>query len=192
MSGKKEAIRQAAIAVIAERGFHEAVIGMIASRAGVSVGTVYNYFASKDEILSHIFEVEYRKRLAFFESVKSDPQLEPLEQVEKILRFHFAELKANRDLAALLVREKSLPRACREPGAVRFRGLPQLLAEVLRDGIEEGSLRPHEPDIVAPCLMGAIDAAVAQFVMDPEGSRDHLGRTADEVINLLRHGLKKE
>ena len=39
---KKEAIRQAAITVIAQRGFHEAVIDMIAGEARVSVGTIYN------------------------------------------------------------------------------------------------------------------------------------------------------
>ncbi len=188
---KKEIIRQAAISVIAERGFHESTVDLIAGRARVSVGTIYNYFRSKEEILSHIFDVEYAKRLAFFKNVSAQARLGPLEKVDGILRFHLDEMKANPDLASLLVREGYSHRACHHRGAGHFRGLSQLLAEILAEGVKDGTLRPHDPGIVAPCLMGAVEAAMALFVHDPDGGKDHLGRATGEVLNLLRHGIQK-
>src|SRR5690242_3254942 len=50
-SDKYQRILDAAIAVIAEKGFFTARIADIAARADVADGTVYLYFKSKEEIL---------------------------------------------------------------------------------------------------------------------------------------------
>ena len=42
-------------------GFHTATTDKIAAAAGVAVGTIYNYFKNKEDILNHIFQVEYEK-----------------------------------------------------------------------------------------------------------------------------------
>lgn len=49
-------ILQAAIEVIAERGYHNTRISDIAEKAGVAYGLVYHYFGSKENILSSLFE----------------------------------------------------------------------------------------------------------------------------------------
>jgi TetR/AcrR family fatty acid metabolism transcriptional regulator len=41
----------AAVEVIAEKGYFNAPVSAIASRAGVADGTVYLYFKSKDDVL---------------------------------------------------------------------------------------------------------------------------------------------
>jgi TetR/AcrR family fatty acid metabolism transcriptional regulator len=57
---KKEIIRRAAIEVISKLGFHGATTDRIAQEAKVAVGTIYNYFKNKEDILDYIFEVEYK------------------------------------------------------------------------------------------------------------------------------------
>src|SRR5450432_2663739 len=52
----RNAILDAAEAVFAERGFHGARIQDIAERARIAVGTVYNHFADKDEVLSALLD----------------------------------------------------------------------------------------------------------------------------------------
>ena len=60
---KRSAILQAAMELIAENGFHGSPTSMIAERAGVSVGTIYRYFQSKDEVIHALFkEVDGRQR----------------------------------------------------------------------------------------------------------------------------------
>lgn len=54
-SEKRQEILNAALQVIAEHGFHEAPIALIAERAGVGAGTIYRYFATKDELIRELF-----------------------------------------------------------------------------------------------------------------------------------------
>ena len=50
-SDKRADIIQAALELIAERGFHDAPMSMIAKKAGVAAGTIYRYFESKDVLI---------------------------------------------------------------------------------------------------------------------------------------------
>jgi TetR/AcrR family transcriptional regulator, repressor of fatR-cypB operon len=58
---KRTAILKAAMELIAENGFHGSPTAMIATRASVGTGTIYRYFADKDELIKEVFdEVEGR------------------------------------------------------------------------------------------------------------------------------------
>ena len=48
---KREAIIQAALTLFAEHGFHNAPMSLLAKQAGVSAGTIYLYFADKDDLI---------------------------------------------------------------------------------------------------------------------------------------------
>ena len=77
---KKEAIRKAAIKIMAKEGFYNTKMQDIADECGIAIGTLYLYFKSKEDILDYIFMVEYKKRLAFAEYLrKSD--LSGLQQI---------------------------------------------------------------------------------------------------------------
>jgi len=69
--GDKEGlIRQAAIRVFSRKGFYKTRAEEIANEAGVAVGTIYNYFDSKEEILLSIFKTEFEARISFFEELR--------------------------------------------------------------------------------------------------------------------------
>lgn len=58
---KRTDIMDVALNLIAERGFHDSPMALIAKEAGVAAGTIYRYFESKDElILSLHREMESR------------------------------------------------------------------------------------------------------------------------------------
>jgi AcrR family transcriptional regulator len=52
----KEVILEAAEKIFSEYGFHEAKIYRIADLAGVSVGTIYRFFKSKEELYSEVIK----------------------------------------------------------------------------------------------------------------------------------------
>src|SRR3569833_4599456 len=58
--GAVAAIKRAALELFSARGFHAASIADIARRARVSKGLIYNYFASKDELLVAIIRDRLR------------------------------------------------------------------------------------------------------------------------------------
>jgi AcrR family transcriptional regulator len=56
---KKELILESALELFAENGFHATSISQIAKKAKISKGLIYNYFESKNEILSEIIKVGF-------------------------------------------------------------------------------------------------------------------------------------
>src|SRR5438105_4524307 len=52
---KRATILQAALELIAERGFHGAPMSLVAQHAGVSAGIIYHYFASKEELIHALY-----------------------------------------------------------------------------------------------------------------------------------------
>ena len=66
--GKRDAILDAMLEVVVERGFHDAPMSVIAERSGASAGVIYHHFASKDEIIRALYErIHALKRDSFFE-----------------------------------------------------------------------------------------------------------------------------
>lgn len=52
---KKIAVFNATLALIANKGFHDSPMSEISNRSGVSVGTIYNNFKSKDYLINQLF-----------------------------------------------------------------------------------------------------------------------------------------
>lgn len=55
-SDKRADIIQAALELIAERGFHDAPMSEIAEKAQVAAGTIYRYFENKDVLINELFQ----------------------------------------------------------------------------------------------------------------------------------------
>jgi TetR/AcrR family transcriptional regulator, repressor of fatR-cypB operon len=55
LKDKREAILQAMLELVAERGFHDAPMSLVAQRAGASAGIIYHYFPSKDELIRALY-----------------------------------------------------------------------------------------------------------------------------------------
>jgi len=53
---KRTEIMAVAMELLAENGFHGVPMSMIATRANVAVGTIYLYFAGKDELITELFK----------------------------------------------------------------------------------------------------------------------------------------
>src|SRR5829696_8495062 len=70
----------AAIAVVAERGFHAASVDAIAAEAGFSVGAIYSNFGGKDDLFLAVFD----EHAAWFKQVMSDANAET-SAIEKLL-----------------------------------------------------------------------------------------------------------
>ena len=55
VTDKKEAIYEAAIKLLNERGFHSTPMSLIAKEANVAAGTIYLYFKNKEEMLNKLY-----------------------------------------------------------------------------------------------------------------------------------------
>ena len=123
-----ERILAAAGELFAERGYAETNTNLVAERAAVSVGSLYQFFADKDEILTALQE-DWMNRLgeALDERLRADLGADPAETIENVLDIHAA---FNRDppglLGCLLTAPTPAPSTPRVIDAIRGRLVEKL------------------------------------------------------------------
>jgi len=74
---KRDAILDAMLDIVVERGFHDAPMSLVAQRSGASAGVIYHYFASKEEIIQALYErIRALKRASILEgfTLEQDPR----------------------------------------------------------------------------------------------------------------------
>jgi AcrR family transcriptional regulator len=82
---KQQRILDAAIAEFAANGFPRANINVIAQRAGISVGAMYKYFGSKEDLFLTIIEQAHGLLAGVLEEIDRAPG-DIFEKIEKMVR----------------------------------------------------------------------------------------------------------
>lgn len=190
-SDKEGLIRQAAIRVFAREGFYKARMAAIAREAGVAVGTIYNYFAGKEDVLLSVFEAELEERLSFFEQLRESGLTIP-EQIAKILQGHFALLQEKTELAHVLLQEGFNPgRGFKGKLADFQRRVIERIEALIQEGIDQGWVRPCNPHIIAPALFAVVQSISTWEMVHPQPVVRDLFQTAPvELADFIWNGLK--
>ena len=189
---KYQRILDAAVEVIAERGYFNSPVSAIAARAGVADGTVYLYFKNKDEILrtaiDACFDRFYRQVSEQFEAAV-DPITDPREQLLYIAQVHLETSTAGRAMAILMQTEvRQSARFIEEFSKKHLVKYIQVVREVIRRGQARGIFRKDVSDgIVAHCMFGAIDELLSSAVFT--GRVYDAKATAAQVLDVLLHGM---
>jgi AcrR family transcriptional regulator len=163
----------AARQLIAEGGYVAAQIAAVADRAGIAVGTVYRHFPSKSELFAEVFrEASQHEVDAMREAVESASGPARERVAAGIESFCRRALRGRR-LAWALLAEPVDPAV--EAERLHFRhSYRDLMAEVIREGIESGDLPAQDADATAAALIGAIgEAMVGPLSPTYDGSSPH-------------------
>ncbi len=188
---KYQRILDAAVEVIAERGYFHSPVSAIAARAGVADGTVYLYFKSKDDVLRTAIDTTFGR---FHRQVaeRFETMHEPREQLEYIARVHLESVKVNRSMAILMQTEiRQSARFIAEFSHHHLVRYIQVVREVIRRGQQQGVFRRDVSDgVVAHCMFGAIDELLSSAVFT---LREYDAQaTAAQVMDVLLHGIGTE
>ncbi|MBI3301654.1 MAG: TetR/AcrR family transcriptional regulator [Deltaproteobacteria bacterium] len=156
----KERIAAAAAALFLDGGYHSTSVREIAQKAGLSVGSVFNYFTSKEEILFFLFsrnqertEAALRDQRAEFERLKE----EGVDPKELLLLAYEPYVRLNDELRRYTVlgyqELKSLTVAERRRILEGEERIQHFIEEVIAYGVEKGAFPPGDVDLKAHCLM---------------------------------------
>lgn len=190
---KADLIQQAAIRVFARKGFYNTRAEEIAHEAGIAVGTIYNYYESKEEILLSIFKAEFDKQLmAFHELLESDLSIP--EKIGRILENHFSRLTEHGDLAQLLLQERFNPgEGFRTKLLDLYRELIARIEDLIREAIDKNLVRECHPRIMACTLLGVVESLSVYALSYPEEAKEGILTDAPaELADLIWSGLRKE
>ena len=151
----------AALDLFVERGFAATRLDDVAARAGVSKGTLYLYFESKEALFKAVIEEAIVPLLASAEDVIANDQGTSIDLLRRLLLGWWEQIGATRlaGVPKLIIAEaRNFPAVAQYyHDAVIVRGRA-LLRTLLQRGIERGEFRPLD-------LETAIDVIYAPLMM---------------------------
>lgn len=188
----------AALDLFVERGFAATKLDDVAARAGVSKGTLYLYFASKEELFKAVIEQGILPVIAEGESMLAEHRGDTASLLRGLL-LRWWELIGESALAG--IPKLMIAEACNFPEIARYyhdnviQRAHELFVKVLRKGIARKEFRQVEVEtavdvIIAPQLMLAIwQHSLAPCSCGGMRDPDAFIRTH---IDLLLNGLSRK
>jgi AcrR family transcriptional regulator len=164
-------------------GFERASIDGISVSAGFAKGTVYNYFASKEELFLAVVEEASRQTA---DSAAPPPNATARERLKATLASFCIWASEHDAFARVLVRECLMGTPGLYPRVLLAETpLVHRLQTILREGARSGELRDDQPaELLALALAGLADLALAQH-WATGGSQLTIEAIPDIILGLL-------
>jgi AcrR family transcriptional regulator len=139
----------------------------------VATGSVYRYFPSKSELFAEVFRRASAHETEVFAEAIAGSDRPAEERIAAAVEAFARRALAGPTRAYALIAEPVDPRVEAERLTFR-RGYRDVLASVLREGVESGELAAHDTENVAAALVGAIGEALVGPLARRGGRREAL------------------
>ncbi|MEU8900841.1 TetR/AcrR family transcriptional regulator [Nocardia sp. NPDC048505] len=182
-AARQEEILNAAAKVFARKGFAASRIEDVAAEAGIAKGSVYLYFASRDALLTGVFESYAAKSALTLADLGPGG---PLDRLRRLIRATLELLAAHPDHARVLldVWASNPPLDL----AAMYRDHRAVIAELLTEAAAAGELRAGIGASHAPVLVGVIEGCLVQALVDPALS---LRELTGPVLEICVEGIRR-
>jgi AcrR family transcriptional regulator len=194
---RPEEITAAALELFVERGFAATRLEDVAARAGVSKGTLYLYFANKEELFKAVIREGLVSPLAEMKDIVAQYPGSTFELLRMLVHGWWDKIGATRlsGIPKLVLGESgNFPDIVRfylaevvEPGH-------EVMAAIVKRGITRGEFRNVNAEdaallIAAPLLQ----MMLWRSALEPQSARKiNTARYLDAHLDLLKHGLGAE
>ena len=175
------AVLDAAVQVLRTEGASRFTTGRVAERAGVSVGSLYQYFPNKAAILFRLQSDEWRRTSAMLRDILEDGTRPPMERLRTVthavLRSECDEAEVRTALgdAAPLYRDAPEAEAARVSGALIFR---DFVGEAV-PGVDASSVA------LAADLIEATLTQVGSRFSEVERTSQEIAEYADAMADMI-------
>jgi AcrR family transcriptional regulator len=176
---RRKAILNAAMALFDRQGYAATTMEEVAAGAGISKGSVYNYFQSKQDLFAQLFtatNADDETEAAYL----FDGSLEPTAAIEGLLDFWYTSLERHLRVGRLTLEfwaaaareERNGPLAELLQGT--YRGWLDWIAPVIANGVVTGEFQTDlDPRAAATLLVGVLHGLLLQLILN-------LGVTVDD------------
>lgn len=185
-----EVLVEATARILVREGFDKASTNRIAEFAGVSVGSLYQYFPSKEALVVAVMERHNRELMQVVRSALAEVAAQPLEQAVRTLvaaaiRAHRLDPKLHRVLA------EQIPRTGRLENVEAFNRETYALFRAYLDSRRD-EFRAVDVELAAFVCVTSIEALTHTAVLHhPERfSDDAFGKLVDEATRLVLRYLQ--
>lgn len=183
---KRLAIIRAAGLAFKESGFHNTSLDDVAATLGVSKPTIYYYAKGKQELLfqchQHALDLGDEAAKLVSSSISS------LDNLQHVLSQYIEQITDDFYSYTLLSDLNDLDAEQRQEILRRRRNFDQFCRDLVRRGMEDGSIRKCDPMLTTFWFMGSINAIPTWF--DPRGALSGK-QVAKEYVRMISEAIRK-
>ena len=181
----KRDVLKAVYRILRKRRFDWLTTDMVVEEAGISIGTLYNHFAGKDEIIAFVIEKSLRPLLAAQTRIAQSE----MSFVDKLVKITSANISKDYEIQnrLLMMADMFSPKYVAVLDSLKKAALPQIEA-MFADGIARGVMR--KIDIRYPMLMFAAISRIARTMWNTAraggAGREQI---ASEAVGIFLRGI---
>ncbi len=192
LGAKRRAILDAAQKVFDARGYEAATMEEVAEEAGVSKGTLYNYFQNKEDLFAKVFSERLSGDQAELERLIEEP-LPALDKLCRIMDHVFSQLEFYIGSGRLIMDLWAHAARQRKEGELAV-NIAQTntqwrkwIEAVLAEGVAGGEFaRRLNPSVMASLIWSTINGIIVESMFDTEAGSGH------RSLSALKQGLIAE
>lgn len=177
---RRQAILDGAASLLVENGLPGTSVDAVARSAGIAKGTVYLYFASRSDLLAAL-RARYAEDLASrAESILKRAKPGDASSVTRAFQRLAAEL-----LDHMLASQRLYHILFREAGVSEeetMAPLRHLVLDTLRQAMEQGALRPMDPEVLMRFLLDGLHGAMLPAFHHSSQDRRRVQAGLNEII----------
>ncbi len=186
---KRAAILSQAARLFNTKGSRATTLQDIAASLGLTKTSLYYYVKTKEELIYQCYMAALDHHHRRLDALDQQP-LSPLERTLAVIKQPFADWQAAREgkapHIAALMEIASLKGEQREQVEARYVQLFLRVRQYLREGIDDGSLRPCEPTATTRAILGSVEWT---FYWLHDIPLHEVPAAAEQAADILGRGL---
>jgi len=190
----KEKILEAAAKCFSERGYTKTTMDKIAKEAGVSKGTLYWHFNSKEDLFVELKIRHIARVLRQLEELFAQKKTFDLKLLDVIAMCFSSLVPENREVARLSA--EFLAEATKIPKLNKmlrdqYERIQRLITSTMEEAIEKGELRKDiDPKLISMILLAMLDGLELQWgILEIDFDWERMKTT---ILDVLMRGLKSK
>ncbi|MEC9344266.1 MAG: TetR/AcrR family transcriptional regulator [Pseudomonadota bacterium] len=181
----QKAIRDAAISMFSEHGYHAVTLRKLADRIGIQAGSLYNHIENKQELLFEILYDIMNDLVVSFEE-KVAPVEGPQERLRAFIRNHVVFHTARKEEVFIGNMELRNLSPENRGKLIDLRDKYQrYVVDILEEGCREGVFSVAEPRLAAFAILGMPNAVANWFNPAGPQSADDIADQYTRYINAM-------
>ncbi|MBS3906146.1 MAG: TetR/AcrR family transcriptional regulator [Syntrophaceae bacterium] len=187
-------ILRAAGKVFAARGFFQTTMSEIARAAEFGTGSLYKYFKSKGDLYFTLID-EKTDEINRLVKAELSRKTSAIERIKKVLILELEFMEQNRDFFRIYTSEGSrfewsIKDDCGKKIHDKMVDYIHLLAQVLKEGMKAGELKPLDPLDLAHAFEGIVHSFIFEWLISQESYP--LISKAETILDIFLKGAEKK
>lgn len=181
---KKDLILDSMQKLMQKKDTQSISVSEIAKEAGIGKGSIYYYFKSKEDIVDAVIERSYSDAIQKAKELVQNPDLDAQTKMEIIFRTcRDSSIELSRQEAGSYMELQQIALLHQQYIYIMIRNLRPILADIIRQGNQEGTITCHSPEEAAEIVLIILTIKFDKYLSNSDAAQTQ--KTLDVFTYML-------